>query len=380
MRCHVCHSENLKIFENSCNLNYVSSDVKPLGPICKILCCHDCGVAQKIIDLAWRDLVSDIYRDYRIFSPRISRTVSVNTDKDEGFGYLGSYSERLLSILNAKMSKKNGQFLDFGCGDGTLLRDINRAFPAWRLAGAELNSKNEAEVLGIPGVEDFYSGHVINISKKYDVINLSHVLEHIVDPVCVLKELSGKLNSKGVIVVSVPNSLNSIFDFIVADHSSHFSVESLERIANFAGLHVEYISNKAIEKEIVAIFSNHHDALCPPRAVERENILDFKKRIDELEALSFITKKASAAFDGVGIFGSSIAACWVAQTIGNKPIFFVDENSVRVGNDLMGSPIIAMADIPENANIIFPFRQDFLKAILSRLNSIKINPIVLHGL
>ena len=55
------------------------------------------------------------------------------------------------------------------------------------------------------------------IKEKFDLIILSHSLEHLIDPVKDLKLLSSKLSETGKIIVQIPDYQNNPYDLIVYD-------------------------------------------------------------------------------------------------------------------------------------------------------------------
>ena len=81
-------------------------------------------------------------------------------------------------------------------------------------------------------------------NDKFDLIILSHVLEHIVDPHSFLKSLTTKLTADGVIYIEVP-SLNAVsagasnsdlLTYWQNAHVTHFSVKSLTLLCSRVGL------------------------------------------------------------------------------------------------------------------------------------------------
>lgn len=120
---------------------------------------------------------------------------------------------------------------------------------------------------------------------KYDTIIMSHVLEHIENPMQVLKKFKNFLNPSGVLLISVPNAksihrlvaedmklIDSIYTLNARDHElGHYRVYDMESLKNdvvIAGYHIldeggvflKPISNKQIEeswtKEMIESFYN----------------------------------------------------------------------------------------------------------------------------
>jgi 2-polyprenyl-3-methyl-5-hydroxy-6-metoxy-1,4-benzoquinol methylase len=67
----------------------------------------------------------------------------------------------------------------------------------------------EKKSLNIPGVEKYFTGSVENINRKFNLITILHVLEHIPEPTALLEQLHPKLTIDGILVVQVPNFLRT---------------------------------------------------------------------------------------------------------------------------------------------------------------------------
>ena len=86
-----------------------------------------------------------------------------------------------------------------------------------------------------------------NINEKFDIIIMSHVLEHYngYDIISVLKKINSVLNYGGIALIEVPhNNLEKIKTLRRNDapHLSFFSVEALTSALEYSGLHMLYIN------------------------------------------------------------------------------------------------------------------------------------------
>ena len=97
---------------------------------------------------------------------------------------------------------KNKNILDFGCGWGGFLRNL-KSYKS--LNGIELRKgcinyiHNNIKKINI-------SNNINYLNKKFDIITMFHVLEHIPYQIETLKVLKSKLKSKGKIIIEVPHA------------------------------------------------------------------------------------------------------------------------------------------------------------------------------
>jgi SAM-dependent methyltransferase len=98
-----------------------------------------------------------------------------------------------------------GRMLDLGCGDGIVLHLARR--DGWEVHGVELYPEQVALVRQTLGLDveasdiDSYRG----ASASWDVVVLTHVLEHLPDPVAALRKIRDLLKPDGIGVLEFPN-------------------------------------------------------------------------------------------------------------------------------------------------------------------------------
>ena len=99
-----------------------------------------------------------------------------------------------------------GSFLEVGCGTGSVLLALRRAFPKLRLVGSELHApgleiarKRLNDVLLVQ-----MNARKIPARSEFDVIGAFDVLEHIADDNEVLEQIHEALRPGGGLLVSVP--------------------------------------------------------------------------------------------------------------------------------------------------------------------------------
>jgi len=97
---------------------------------------------------------------------------------------------------------KNKKILDFGCGWGGFLKKTKKAKS---LTGIEL--REECIFYIKKNIKKIHiSDNLNNLDKKYNIITMFHVLEHIPYQIETLKKLKTKLLKNGKIIIEVPSA------------------------------------------------------------------------------------------------------------------------------------------------------------------------------
>lgn len=142
-----------------------------------------------------------------------------------------------------------GSLLDVGCGEGWLLSVFQRG--GWEVAGIDFSSfgiaSHNPSLLEFVRIGDVYEllDALASDRESFDVVNLDHVLEHVLDPVGLLERLHCVVRSSGVLLVDVPNDGNSFHEELFAsssierrwwiappEHLNYFTAESFRNTAS----------------------------------------------------------------------------------------------------------------------------------------------------
>ena len=97
---------------------------------------------------------------------------------------------------------KEDSVLDFGCGNGSVARQILKQVRT--LKGLEVNPYTREMAKKQIGTEVYASIEEIPKSEVFDVIYTNHVLEHIENPIETLRQLSVHLRPGGRMIIVVP--------------------------------------------------------------------------------------------------------------------------------------------------------------------------------
>lgn len=111
------------------------------------------------------------------------------------------------------------RILDVGCGEGWFLRLVKERDHAetW---GIEVDEG--ASEIALKNCDQLIVGKIEDVIERmpnnyFDCISFNDVLEHLVNPEYVLKLITKKLNSNGIIVASLPNVryIFNLYDLII---------------------------------------------------------------------------------------------------------------------------------------------------------------------
>jgi SAM-dependent methyltransferase len=138
---------------------------------------------------------------------------------------------------------KPGRLLEIGCGNGRRLAQLRDH--GWQVEGQEVDAKAAQfarERLGLT----VHEGLITDLDlepESYDAIILSHVIEHVHDPIGLLAEARRLLKPKGVLTATTPNAVglgHRVFgvNWYGLDSPRHlflFSPRTLDTVARRAG-------------------------------------------------------------------------------------------------------------------------------------------------
>lgn len=120
--------------------------------------------------------------------------------------FFGGYEAKRRMGLMYLDSATPGRLLDVGCGDGTFLNRMRRH--GWSVDGLDFDPQAIKNAKLRYGLElrtgDLQSAHFPD--DNFDAVTLSHVIEHVPDPISLLQEVRRILRPGGRLVVTTPNA------------------------------------------------------------------------------------------------------------------------------------------------------------------------------
>ena len=157
-----------------------------------------------------------------------------------------------------------GRILDYGCGTGDVLKALQDK--DWKITGIEPNEKARKIANSKTNKQVFKNIEEIENQKKYDIISLFHVLEHIHELRKTTKALLSNLKKSGYLVIAVPN--NQSWDALhykqnwaawdVPRHLYHFDQTSIEKFAEIFELEIMDIKPMLFDSFYVSMLSEKY--------------------------------------------------------------------------------------------------------------------------
>ena len=359
--CIACGRRTLAESRDFRDLPRVSSDAKPFRPGGRLAQCSICGLVQKLPDPIWLGEAEEIYTNYEMFHQGDGADQKVRDPET------GQLVERCQLICRqVSRSAQPDRILDLGCGTGVFLRACSERFPSSSLYGFDLDDRAATRLAALPRFKELFIGDLDRISGRFSLVALIHSLEHLPNPVEDLFKIGQLLEPGGRLLVQVPDAAASPLDLVVADHLTHFDRFTLGRLLNKAGYELVSGPSHWVGKELsaVAVFKGEDMSAQEPSAAASQTSLE-----NQLRWLQRFGEgcRFAAGDRPFGIFGSSIAAAWLAGQVDGGVDFFLDEDENRVGKCFLGSPILAPAQRPLGSCVYIGLLPATAAAIADRL-------------
>ncbi|MCA9416290.1 MAG: methyltransferase domain-containing protein, partial [Candidatus Omnitrophica bacterium] len=150
-------------------------------------------------------------------------------------------------LADFETSRSEKRMLDIGCGEGILMRDFR--IRGWACEGTEV-SEPAIEFLREKGyiIYEGILSQIEDLRGDYDLVTMSHVIEHVRDPLGDLRKIHSLMAPGGWIFVTTPgaDSLPSRIAgedwFYDPDHIFFFSKQTLQVMLEAAGFEVSNLS------------------------------------------------------------------------------------------------------------------------------------------
>lgn len=263
---------------------------------------------------------------------------------------------RLHKYLQKQRRSKSIAILDIGCASGDFLALFAKAgytnvtgidpAPECKMAAR----RNYGISVNTSTLEEYSS------QKKYDLITLYAVLEHISDLSTSMQKISSLLNPGGVLFICVPFAerfgeiIREPFMEFSLEHVNFFTKRSLSNLANRFGFKKQYefvhkIDNfGSIALDSVFVKDCHDSTYIPDvngKILMEQYTIQSEKALSSVEGLLSKLAEQQLRINVWGV-GSLTSRLLATTSLAKIPIvYFVDSNSSLQGKKLMGREIVS---------------------------------------
>jgi 2-polyprenyl-3-methyl-5-hydroxy-6-metoxy-1,4-benzoquinol methylase len=198
--------------------------------ICQNCKLHVAGESQKQLD----DILKKFYeKDYW--------DITRNEGLDDSHSNHYSVGRKRIFLSQIKYVKKfltkNSKVLEIGSGNGETLIELEKL--NFQTTGIEPDLKNVEHLRKILKKSKIIQSNIENldIDEKFDFIWMSHVFEHLSDPISFLNNIKKNTNKNYFLFIEVPNvtKKNDWRTFTVVPHAYNYSGTALQNILQKTG-------------------------------------------------------------------------------------------------------------------------------------------------
>lgn len=341
MSCIICGGKKGQVYrEEFQQFQTVTSDCRPFGAGGELLLCSFCDTVYRPRTNQWRANCRKIYSNY------VAHRQGHGDEQKlfESSSSISRSAKLVDQLLRIEFLSDNLTWLDFGCGEGHFLRELENASKNCRLYGCDFGQTPPDRFQ--PSTRKKYFPIDSRPRLRFDRISLIHVAEHFFNPVQELKEIKKMLKPNAKLFIQIPYLKENPLDLIIADHGTFFTKDTIQSLLLRSGYKIEQISADWVRKELSIVVSIADKSPTSPQSRcegvgGKESSLSILKT--HYRYLSDLKDEIASKRGGGGliIFGSSIGATWGAAESGLENVeAFFDEDSARWGFDHLGIPIL----------------------------------------
>lgn len=234
--CPICHSADTRVMHRQ---QLLQPDESPLPQAYDVVACQTCGLVYA--DTPASQAAYDRY--YAAYSKYEDPTLGTGGGTND----LDRARLNLLADRIAAYTAPTGRILDVGCAGGGLLQSLQgRGFNSLHGIDAAPACIERIRRLGIDATCAALSNlPVVDIGGSFDVIVLSHVLEHVVDLSALMASMVTLLAPGGSIYAETPDAARYAdfpfvpYYFFDSEHINHFDTIRLGALGSAFGFNTQ---------------------------------------------------------------------------------------------------------------------------------------------
>jgi 2-polyprenyl-3-methyl-5-hydroxy-6-metoxy-1,4-benzoquinol methylase len=355
--CPICGEEKGEILHTQ---NFVLPDGHPLAEGYDVICCDRCGFVYADTTVS--------QKDYDIFYAKLSK---YEDNKTSTGGADSPYDAKRLrktaECIAEFLPDKHLRILDIGCANGGLLGYLKELGYS-HLYGIDPSPACVENTQRNYGIEAAI-GSLFQLPQnmgKFDLIILSHVLEHIQDIQSAIQSIKQLLNPEGYLYIEVPNAFEYIhhlyapFQDFNTEHINHFSEHYLNNLFqknSFINQELkEKIFDIAPQKTYPAVYGFWQRQSDQPQKEVMELDTRLKEKIDQYiqgskEMMRSMDTKIQEALhknNEIIVWGTGqLAMKLLSETSLSRATIaaFIDGNPINHGQVISGVEIVSPSQI-----------------------------------
>lgn len=342
-RCPICEHTEGQVLHTQ---NFSLPEKSVLPGSYDVVSCGNCG-------FCFADTTAS-QKDYDLYYNQMSKYEDKETASGGGLDAIDKARLNLAAaIIDENCQSKSASILDIGCANGGLLHCLKEKGYE-NLTGIDI-TRICVENVKKAGFNAFFGG-IFNLEElgdnKYDVVILSHVLEHVHDLQRTVQNLKTLLSPNGIIYIEVPDASRYFNYYVVpfyyfdCEHINHFDINALKNLFEDADFKCSTFNEREIKVSattpypaVSAIFRKENQSNIPKihktenvvrsiiRYIEISNQKSDFNEIDEL-----IKSKTPVLVWGAGMY--------TLRLLENSPLkscqinYFMDKDFKKQGNSI----------------------------------------------
>ncbi len=250
MNCIICGNSQHKIIKESVR------DDKLTNVVVCISCKH-----QQLTPIRHECQIQEFY-NLNLQAKEINHNLNIDEIREKSLSDIYRREDTLIKHIS---NPHEAKILDIGTGYGFFIEHMEQC--GCKIEGIEISSSRRQIAQSICKSKIFnynilLDRHINTMLKKYDIVTMFQVLEHIVEPVKFLENVKQIISNNGKIIIEVPNADDHLIEqcyeyknfFYQTAHVSYFTRDTLSMLLKQCGF--KKIEFQGVQRYSIENFMN----------------------------------------------------------------------------------------------------------------------------